>query len=77
MQINVNNPNNPHANKKLKKNTEFTISGAFLQKIVYHITSFCKNSTSFPRMFYLIDFADTARNARTFLRRAKLISSVF
>ena len=30
MQINVNNPNNPHANKKLKKNTEFTISGTFL-----------------------------------------------
>ena len=36
-----------------------------------------KDSTSFPEMFYLIDFIDTAHTACNFLKRAKLMSPLF
>ena len=40
-------------------------------------SAFLEDSTSFPGMWYLIGFIDTARTVRNFAGRAKLISSVF
>ena len=37
--------------------------------------AFWEDSTSFPRMFNLTYFADTAHNVQNFLRQMKLVSS--
>ena len=37
----------------------------------------CKNSASFPVMYYLIDFIDKAHTVHNFIRSTKLISSFF
>ena len=38
---------------------------------------FYKDSTSFPGMFYVIDFIDTAHTACDFPRRKKLMPPLF
>ena len=41
------------------------------------VIHFEKGSTSFPGMCYLIDFTDTALTACNFVRKPKLMSSLF